>query len=214
VAASPSERPTRLVTAPEPDPPIGPPPPNRILEVRLGEHQDVEWSWSQTPSGRTYVSGYTIIDRVRMRPVAVIGGVIGFLYGCILSYVSFHAAGIGHGCYVITGLVSSPVSLFNSIPLAWFATPFLWSAVGFLLGRLDDVLKRRWFIGIMIAHYLALTWVLRDGHGYYNHFCDWSYLPKVRDRVMTGFAIYAVGQAAVWSTFIVSRKRSGRSDDA
>ena len=61
----PEQPPTRIVEAPRSDVPIEPPPPNRILSVRLEEGQAVEWIWSLTPDGAPYVSGYAIVDEVR-----------------------------------------------------------------------------------------------------------------------------------------------------
>ena len=53
---------TRVLTAPEPEDPTQPLPPNRVLSVELTENQDIEWLWSVAPGGQRYVSGYNIIE--------------------------------------------------------------------------------------------------------------------------------------------------------
>lgn len=34
-----------------------------VINVELGEHEDIEWTWTTLPSGQQYVSGYTIIKK-------------------------------------------------------------------------------------------------------------------------------------------------------
>jgi hypothetical protein len=47
----------RTVSAP---PPSALSPPNRILSVALDADEDVEWIWTHTAAGVSYVSGYII----------------------------------------------------------------------------------------------------------------------------------------------------------
>ena len=37
--------------------------PKRVLSVVLKPNEDVEWIWTSTSDGATYVSGYTIVKR-------------------------------------------------------------------------------------------------------------------------------------------------------
>lgn len=57
------ERKTRTIIAPQAVL-SGPPPPNRVIEVELGDDEEVEWTWSTLPGGQRYVSGYTIHERL------------------------------------------------------------------------------------------------------------------------------------------------------
>ena len=50
---------TKTVLAPQPVPPDSLPP-NRVVQVELGEEEEVEWTWTTLPGGQRYVSGYTI----------------------------------------------------------------------------------------------------------------------------------------------------------
>jgi hypothetical protein len=58
-----SKHPQRTVIAPQPSPASVSPLPNRILAVVLEADEDVEWTWTSTAHGVSYVSGYTIVRR-------------------------------------------------------------------------------------------------------------------------------------------------------
>ena len=53
----------RIVTAPSPSPASASALPNRILTVALEPDEDVEWTWTHTADGVSYVSGYTVIKK-------------------------------------------------------------------------------------------------------------------------------------------------------
>jgi hypothetical protein len=55
-----SQQKPRIVTAPPPSPALGTPLPNGILSVVLDADEDVEWIWTHTADGHSYVSGYAI----------------------------------------------------------------------------------------------------------------------------------------------------------
>jgi len=57
----------------------------------------------------------------------------GFAYGLVLVLLAGYTAGFGHGLYAPLGLASTPLSLIG-VRSAVFATPFLWSLIGFLIG--------------------------------------------------------------------------------
>jgi hypothetical protein len=52
---------TRIVNAPTSST-INSLPQNRVISVELKKNQDVQWIWSYTSSGQSYVSGYEIIE--------------------------------------------------------------------------------------------------------------------------------------------------------
>ena len=54
----------RTVAAPPPSPASSNPLPNRVFSVVLKADEDVEWAWTSSPDGVSYVSGYTIVRRV------------------------------------------------------------------------------------------------------------------------------------------------------
>jgi hypothetical protein len=55
-----SQRSQRIVTAPPPSPASAKLQPNGILSVVLEADEDVEWIWTHTTDGTSYVSGYEI----------------------------------------------------------------------------------------------------------------------------------------------------------
>jgi hypothetical protein len=129
--------------------------------------------------------------------LAAFASLIGLLVGLILSFVGFIAAGIGHGSYVIIGLVSSPFGLLGNVLIALFVAPVLWALFGYLAATAAQRNKRRLFLALMAIHYLTLLpiWSNPDGFG------DWSYVGRVRDEVMLGFVLYGIAQIALWAVF-------------
>jgi len=58
----------RVVPAPVPVIPAGAPlPPNRVEFVVLAPGEDVAWTWTSSPNGTSYVSGFTIFKSGRIR---------------------------------------------------------------------------------------------------------------------------------------------------
>jgi len=53
----------RTVIAPSPIPLSAAILPNRVLSVVLSDDEDVEWTWSSTLDGVSYVSGYSVVKR-------------------------------------------------------------------------------------------------------------------------------------------------------
>ncbi len=122
----------------------------------------------------------------------------GFAYGLVLLALGVMAAGAGHGTYVVLGMSSSPLGLTDSIPLAILGAPVLWCAVGAVLGRVMLRGFRRLFLGAMVAHYLALPFILSPA----SKFGDWAYAGKVPERVALGLAVYSAGQLGIWVVFV------------
>ena len=55
---------TRTVFAPMPSPASADVPPNRVLSAEVAEDEEVQWLWTSTGDGVTYVSGYNIVTRL------------------------------------------------------------------------------------------------------------------------------------------------------
>ena len=56
----------RTLTAPLPSPHSARALPDRVLTVTIGDDEDVEWLWTTTPDGISYVNGYNIVKRPRV----------------------------------------------------------------------------------------------------------------------------------------------------
>lgn len=52
---------SRTVNAPQPSPAAMKPLPNRVFSVTLEADETVEWTWTHTADGVSYVSGYSIV---------------------------------------------------------------------------------------------------------------------------------------------------------
>jgi hypothetical protein len=53
----------RTVMAPPPSPASMKSLPNRVFSVVLQADEDVEWAWTHTADGTSYVSGYTVVKK-------------------------------------------------------------------------------------------------------------------------------------------------------
>lgn len=129
---------------------------------------------------------------------------LGLGYGLLLMFVSFLAAGIGHGTYTVMGLCSSPLGLFGSILIALFGIPVVWCCIGILLAMATP--SCRWallaFPGVMLLHYLALASILATGE-----FADWGYVRRVQEMFWGGIFLYLAGQAGIWLFFVARLRR-------
>jgi len=54
---------SRTVNAPPPSPDTMKPLPNRLFSVKLEADEDVEWIWTHSADGVSYVSGYSIVAK-------------------------------------------------------------------------------------------------------------------------------------------------------
>src|SRR5687767_11908630 len=90
-------------------------------------------------------------------------GIGGLFYGIVLTCIGVGAAGAGHGTYVVLGLYSSPLSLTQTIPVALFGTPLLWSIAAALVSAVRHWPARIVFLIAMAVHYGALPFVLASG---------------------------------------------------
>jgi hypothetical protein len=54
---------TRIVPAPPPSPASANVLPNRVISAEVAEDEEVQWIWSSTSDGVSYVSGYRILKR-------------------------------------------------------------------------------------------------------------------------------------------------------
>ena len=136
--------------------------------------------------------------------------VAGVLYGMILAAAGITAAGAGHGTFVVIGVASSPLGLFQNVLVAWSGTPVLWCLIGFSLGRVTHYEGRRVFLLLMLAHYGSLFFILRPP----SEFADWGYVSRLPGFFAGAIAFYAVGQIALWVAFcvILRKGKMGREE--
>jgi hypothetical protein len=131
----------------------------------------------------------------------------GFAYGLSLAFLGFVATGLGHGSYVLIGLVSAPLSLSGNFAVALFGAPLLWCALGTFLGTAWGSSRRiAFFLAMLLAHYASLPFVLRPP----GVFADWDYVPRVVGPMRIGIAVYAAGQVALWTACGIQMVRRRR----
>src|SRR5215470_14582057 len=97
---------------------------------------------------------------------AIVGTVVGFAYGSILSFLSLGAAGAGHGSLVPFYLSSAPLGVLRFFGEAGFyaafvaGAPIVWATFGALVAPSGRAKWRRLIQLLALLHYasgLALT---------------------------------------------------------
>jgi hypothetical protein len=134
---------------------------------------------------------------------SIIFAVAGLGYGLYLSVFGLAAAGAGHGSYVVTGIVSSPLGLLQNTLIAWVGTPLLWCIVGFCLSETTHRVGRVVFLAMMFAHYGCLFFVLRSP----GVFADWHHARKILVEVIEIVCFYAAGQIGIWVVFFMNLRK-------
>jgi hypothetical protein len=137
--------------------------------------------------------------------------VTGAAYGFVLLAMGFLAAGFGHGVYIPIRLFSSPIweishAVIPATPetqtlalvVLLLATVSLWGCAGWLLASSTRRSARRGLVVLIAVHYAGFPLIFFDG--------DWSYFPRVWEKLslilIMGFALYLLGQAALWFLLI------------
>jgi hypothetical protein len=137
---------------------------------------------------------------------AIVGVMVGLLYGSILAFLSLGAAGAGHGTLIPLLLSSAPLGAFwvadtgGGREAAFFAMlyggPFVWAALGSLValpGRGKGLRLTQILVLLHYASGLALVAVTD------------SWLPdlpadlkRAPELVVMWATVYLVGQVALW----------------
>jgi hypothetical protein len=138
---------------------------------------------------------------------AIVGAIVGLLYGSILAYLSLLAAGAGHGTFLPILLSSAPLGVFGylaalfDMPYVGFVTtllgaPLLWATFGSLAATSGRGKWLRLTHVLALLHYasgLALV-ATRDG--------ELAHLERVLrispEFVVVWATVYLVGQVALW----------------
>jgi hypothetical protein len=146
---------------------------------------------------------------------AIVGGMLGLLYGCILAFLSLGAVGAGHGTLIPLLLSSAPLSVGYwvadtdagreaAILTMLFGAPFLWAALGSLVA-----LAVR---GKEITLALVLLVLLHGVSGLAVVAATFGSLPDVLadlkltpELVVVWATVYLVGQATLW--WHISKRR-------
>jgi hypothetical protein len=138
---------------------------------------------------------------------AIVGAMVGLLYGSILSYLSLFAAGGGHGTGAPVLLSSAPLSVFGLV--AWrvgasyvadyamlLSAPLVWAAIGSLAALSGRGRSLRLTQILVLLHYasgLALVAIFAP---------DLVPLPSFIN-------VWVIGYVVVWATVYLVGQRCG-----
>jgi hypothetical protein len=117
------------------------------------------------------------------------------VYGSILAFLSFVAAGAGHGTYIPLFLSSAPFGLVG-IMAAIAGAPVVWAGFGALVAPSG---RAKWYgliRALALAHYvsgLALVAAAEPGMTYLGRVLRIS-----PESVAIWLVVYVVGQVALW----------------
>jgi hypothetical protein len=139
---------------------------------------------------------------------AIVGAMLGFLYGSILTFVSIFAAGAGHGTSIPLLLSSAPLAVFGLVESPWrisgyyvgdhallLSAPLVWAMLGSLValsGR--GKLLRLTQVLVLLQYASGLALAATTGG-------DLDILARdawVRIYVVVWTTVYLVGQVALW----------------
>src|SRR5262245_3486185 len=139
---------------------------------------------------------------------AIVGAMVGLLYGCILSFLSIFAAGGGHGTGIPFVLSSAPLDVFGMA--AWhvgatnvgglamlLAPPLVWAAIGSLaaLSGRGTSLRLTWILALVhYASSLALVTMRRAELLPLRSFAD----VYVMVNVLVWATFHLAGQVTLW----------------
>src|SRR5262245_18656101 len=183
------------------------------LIARIGdEHPEVLLREGLALWAPAYLSGQVILWAC-MRPHsestrAIIGAMIGVLYGSILSLLSVFAAGGGHGTPVPLWLSSAPLNIIFWIAddvvgshvanqVALLSPALVWAGLGSLValsGRGKRLRLARLLVLLQYASGLALVAIMLPDAWNVGFPHGWDFVVMV----VVWVALYLLGQVAVW----------------
>ena len=137
---------------------------------------------------------------------AIVGAMVGFLYGSILAILSIGAGGAGHGTPIPLLLSSAPLGAFwvadtgGGREAAFFAMlfggPFVWGALGSLVALPGRGKGLRLTQILVLLHYASgLALVAATDGGLPGLPAD---LKRTPELVVMWATVYLVGQVALW----------------
>jgi hypothetical protein len=132
-------------------------------------------------------------------------GMLGMVYGIMLSCAGISAMGAGHGTCSAMEVLSALFGFYGQTKWLEWTPPLFWCGIGFLLGSARIWGPRLAFIAIMTVHYAALTLteVRQDAIGQISQ-------QKYGNLLIHTIVTYGLGQLAVWAIFVVELIRGNR----
>jgi hypothetical protein len=124
----------------------------------------------------------------------VAGAAAGFLYGLLLLFGSFGAAGAGHGTAIPFLMSAAPFSVFG-VGAAIFTAPLLWLGLGILIACSGSPSGRNLAQWALLLQYLSACLILvLIGIPLYRE----RIFPGGQDLIAFWAALYVGGQVLIW----------------
>jgi hypothetical protein len=142
---------------------------------------------------------------------AIVGAVVGFAYGSILSFLSLGAAGAGHGSLIPFYLSSAPLGVLRFFGEAGFyvafvaGAPVVWATFGALIAPSGRAKWRRLIQVLVLLHYASGLALIAATGGLDELAYVERLLRTTPEFIVLWAAVYLVGQVALW--WRASRRR-------
>src|SRR5262252_6717917 len=144
---------------------------------------------------------------MRVRPEsgrAIVGAVVGFAYGSILSFLSLGALGAGHGTSFPFFLSSAPLGVLGFFAESGFyaavvvGAPVVWATFGALAAPSGRAKWRRLIQLLALLHYASGLALIAATGG----LDELDYLKRLLrispESIVLWAVVYVVGQVALW----------------
>jgi hypothetical protein len=126
---------------------------------------------------------------------AIVGAIVGLLYGSILAFLSLLATGAGHNTYVPLFLSSAPLGAFG-FEAGLLGAPLVLATFGSLVAPFGRGKRLRLTQVLVLLHYasgLALVATTRD------ELAHLEFVLRISPEFIVVWAtVYLVGQVALW----------------
>jgi hypothetical protein len=140
----------------------------------------------------------------------------GLCYGAVVSFMGMVASCGGHGSCILLGVALSPTGLilralreYPELEMIFFAIPAVyWAVVGMAASGASQIGLRVVFLAMVTAHYAAIPLMFWLD---VVEFGDWHDARKAAIVQVPGILFYAVGQVAIWITFVSSLRSNQAS---
>src|SRR5262249_421347 len=134
---------------------------------------------------------------------AIVGAIVGFVYGSILAYLSLAAMGAGHGSFLPYFLSSAPLGVFGRFgEFAFFAalvgTPVICATFGSLVAPSNRPKWRRLPRVLVLLQYASGLALVAATTGLDELTRLERVLRTAPEVVVPWAAVYLVGQVALW----------------
>ena len=129
---------------------------------------------------------------------AIVGTIIGLLYGSILTLLSLFAAGGGHGTSIPLWLSSAPLGAFGLVDAMLLSPPLVWAALGSLAALPKRLRLTQVLVLLLLLQYASGLALVGTTGGVLEDLDVMRRDVWVTVYFVVWAAVYLVGQVALW----------------